>query len=163
MQYLRWDEVKEWFDPYENGSVPDLVVAGTSRADWAALLTLVRSRGWRGDYEVGDDRGEVPASAADLFTADPKGALRSLRVWPDPDIEIVFRPWSPDEIVGDVSLFEVQGQERLDVFCGILRLLGLALDKRVALYAEGDGGYPPILAYDVDQDRVVFLAGPWGT
>ncbi|WP_051366665.1 hypothetical protein [Hamadaea tsunoensis] len=61
-----------------------------------------------------------------------------------------------------MSLFELQGQERLDKFCTILRQLGQALGKRVAMYAEGtDERYPPILAYEVDQDRVVFLAGPW--
>ena len=161
MQHLRWDEVKAWFDPYENGSIPDLVVAGTSLADWAALLTLVRLQGWRDEYEVGDDRRAVPVSATDLFADDLQSELRSWRVWPDPDIETIFRPWSPDEIVGDVSLFEVQGQERLDVFCGFLRLLGRAIDKQVSPYAEGDRGYPPMLAYEVDQDCVVFSAGPW--
>jgi hypothetical protein len=160
---LDWDEVKDWFDPYENGSVPDLVVADTSVADWAALLALIQVQGWRSVYDVGGERCEVPASATDLLASDPDGLLRSLPVWPDPNIEITFRPWSPGEIIADVSLFEVQGQERLDVFCGFLRLLGRALDKPVAPYPEGDGGYPPILAYDVDHDRVKFLAGPWAT
>jgi hypothetical protein len=32
----------------------------------------------------------------------------------------------------------------------------------VTMYAEGCyDQYPPMLAYDVDQDRVVFLAGSW--
>jgi hypothetical protein len=84
-----------------------------------------------------------------------------MRVWPDPNTEIVVRPWSLDEILGDISLFQLQGQERLDAFCEILKVIGRALDKRVAMYAEADGNYPPMLAYEVDQDRVVFLAGPW--
>jgi hypothetical protein len=75
MHKLRWDEVKTWFDPCQNGSVPDLVVAGTSLSDWADLLTLVRSQGWRREYVVGDDRVELPGSAADLFAADPVGAV----------------------------------------------------------------------------------------
>jgi hypothetical protein len=160
---LEWDEIKDWFDPYENGSIPDLVVAGTSVADWAALLALIQAQGWRSEYDVGGERRAVPASAADLMASDPDGLLRSLRVWPGPDIEIIFHPWSSAEIIADVSLFEVQEQERLDVFCGFLRLLGRALDKPVALYPEGDGGYPPILAYHADHDRVEFLAGPWAT
>jgi hypothetical protein len=161
MHDLRWDHVKEWFDPAENGTAPDLVVAGTSLADWQALLALIRSERWRCVYEFGDHRLGLPSSAAELFIADPQGRLRSLRVWPDPNIELIVRPWCAEEIVGDVSLFELQGQERLDVFCGILLQLGRTLDKRVAMYAEGGGDYPPILAYEVDQDRVVFLAGPW--
>ncbi|MEV0605884.1 hypothetical protein AB0I61_05845 [Polymorphospora rubra] len=65
-------------------------------------------------------------------------------------------------IVGDASLHELQGQERLDDFCGILRRLGQQLGKRVAMYAEGCyDAYPPMLAYEVAQDRVVFLARSW--
>jgi hypothetical protein len=158
---LRWDDVKEWFDPTQNGTVPDLVVADTTLDDWQALITLIRTAGWRAEYEHRDRRGEVPRSAADLFVADPDGWLKYLRVWPEPDLEVIFRPWSADEIVGDVSLFELQGQERLDKFCGVLRQIGRALGKRVAMFAEGDGNYPPMLAYEIDLDQVVFLAGPW--
>jgi len=158
---LRWDDVKEWFDPAQNGSVPDVVVADTTLDDWQALITLIRTAGWRAEYEHRDRRGEVPHSAADLFVTDPDGWLKYPRVWPEPDIEVIFRPWSTDEIVGDVSLFELQGQEHLDEFCGVLRQIGRALGKRVAMFAEGDGNYPPMLAYEIDPDRVVFLAGPW--
>ena len=63
MSDLRWDDVKDWFDPTANGSVPDLVVTAGSGA----------------------------------------------------------------------------------------------LGKRVALFAEGDGDHPPMLAYEVDPDRVVLL------
>jgi len=90
---------------------------------------------------------------------DPDGWLRYLHVWPEPDIEVIFRLWSADEIVGDVSLFELQGQERLDQLCGILRQIGRTLGKRVAMCAEGAGDYPPMLAYEVDLNRVVLLAG----
>lgn len=161
MSDLRWDDVKEWFDPAQNGSVPDLVVTDTTLDDWHALITLIRTAGWRAEYEHGDLRGEVPTSAADLFVTDPDGCLKHVRVWPEPNIEVIFRPGSTDEIVGDVSLFELQGQERLDEFCGILSQIGRTLGKRVAMFAEGDGNYPPMLAYEIDLDRVVFLARPW--
>ena len=161
MSDLRWEDVEEWFDPAENGSVPDLVVADTTLDDWQALLTLIRTAGWRAEYEYRDRRGEVPTAAADLFVTDPDGWLKHLRVWPEPNIEVIFSPWSADEIVGEVSLFELQGQERLDEFCRILSQIGRALGKRVAMFAEGDGNYPPMLAYEIDLDRVVFLAGPW--
>lgn len=80
-------------------------------------------------------------------------------------MEWTVRPSSPDEIDSDVSLFEIQGQERLDVFCGFLRTLGKTLDKRVLVYAEGDHSYPsypPMMAYEVADDRVVFVAHPCG-
>lgn len=161
MRDIRWDEVREWFDPYENGSAPDVIVPDMSLADWETLFRLIRSKGWRCDYEFRDQMLPLPPSPAELFIRDPEGWLRTIRVWPDPDLEWIVRPWSTDEIDSDVSLFEIQGQERLDVLCGFLRTLGSALGKRVVMYAEGFHRDPPMLAYEVDDDRVVFLAGPW--
>jgi hypothetical protein len=159
---VEWDKVRDWFDPAENGSAPDIVVEDTALEDWQGLITLIRTDSWRAEYEIGDERVGVPAAAADLFVPHREGWLRSLWVWPRPDIELTFRVWTPEVIVGDVSLYELQGQQRLDDFCGILRRLGQRLGKRVTMYAEGCyDQYPPMLAYDVDQDRVVFLAGSW--
>ncbi|GLY03029.1 hypothetical protein [Actinoplanes sp. NBRC 101535] len=159
MSDLRWDDVAYWFDPAENGTVPDLVVEPTTLDDWQALTVLIRAAGWRAEFEHRDHRGDVPDSAAELFVTDPQRWLKYLHVWPDPDIEVMFRPSCPDEMVGDVSLFDLQGQDRLDRFCAFLRRLGQALGKRVALFAEGAGAHPPVLAYEVDQDRVIFRQG----
>lgn len=60
---LRWDDIKDWFDPAKNGSVPDLVVADTTLDDWQALITLIHTAGWRAEYEYRDHRGELPTSA----------------------------------------------------------------------------------------------------
>lgn len=121
------------------------------------MLTLIRTDGWRAAYEIGDERVGVPASAADFFVPHPEGWLWSLRVRPRPDIELIFTVWTPEVIVGDVSLHEVQGQERLDDFCGIQRRLGQRLGKRVEMGCYD--AYPPMLAFEVTQDRVVFFAG----
>lgn len=88
----QWSQVKDWFDPHENGTVPDLVVAGTSLGDWEALLALIRTQGWRREYDFDDHRTEPPSSAVKLFDAGSQGKHRTLRVWPDPGIEIIFRP-----------------------------------------------------------------------
>jgi hypothetical protein len=44
---LQWDDVKEWFDPYTNGTLPDVIVQDATLTDWATLLGLIRSEGWR--------------------------------------------------------------------------------------------------------------------
>ncbi|CAM5674316.1 MULTISPECIES: hypothetical protein [Streptomyces] len=68
----------------------------------------------------------------------------NLRVWPTADVLAILRFLAGDEVGFDVGLREVQGQERLDVFCGFRRrgsdtaehsatqrwLLLLLLDKR---------------------------------
>jgi hypothetical protein len=41
----------------------------------------------------------------------------SLRVWPAAEVLAVFRFHADDEVDFDVDLRELQGQERLDVFC----------------------------------------------
>lgn len=157
---IRWHDVREWFNPYGNGSLPDVIVHGTTLADWEALFGLIQSNGWRCEYDFRGQRLPLPASAADLFVPDPEREARALRVWPAPGMEWIVRPWSPDEIDSDVNLHEIQGQGRLDAFCEFLRMLGKALGKRVLVYAEGTyDGHAPMLAYEVANDRVVFLAG----
>jgi hypothetical protein len=159
---LVWDDVKEWFDPSKNGSAPDVIVANTDLVDWDRLFELIRSRGWRCEYRLHDQVRALPASAAELFCADTAGRA-ALSVWPDPHLEWVIRPWSAEEILTDVDLHQIQGQERLDMFCWLLEIAGKALGKRVVVYSEGtsDGGHPPLMAYDVASDHVRFLAGPW--
>jgi hypothetical protein len=161
VETIRWDDVREWFDPSQNGSAPDVVVPDTTVADWEALFELIRSEGWRWEYELGEERRPLPSAAAKLFEPDPEGLRRSLRVWPDPGLEWIVRPWTPDEVDSDVSLHEIQGQERLDAFCRFLRTLGAALRKPVLMFAEGTHDYPPMMAYEVADDQVIFLAGSW--
>ena len=127
MQDLRWEDVSDWFNPHENGTLPDVLVSDASMASWEALLALIRSHGWRCEYEY--QPHPLPESASELVATDPDGGRRTSRVWPYPHFERIVRPWSADEIVSDVSLHEIQGQERLDAFCGFLRTLGTALGR----------------------------------
>ena len=83
-----------------------------------------------------------------------------LTVWPDPDLEWMIRPWAVEEILSDVDLYQIQGQERLDAFCRFLRTLGDALQKDVFVYGEGDNTYPPMMTYDAAAGRIAFLAIP---
>lgn len=162
MNTIRWDDVKEWFDPTQNGTVPDLVVPDTSLADWDALLTLARSQGWHCEYRLDDEPRAMPQPTAHLFVEDPDGAGRSLWIWPTEGPEsLIVRPWAPDEIVGDISLHDIQGQEALDAFCRFLRTVGTALGKQVLLTPEGGADLPPLLVYDSTSDSVTFEAGPW--
>jgi hypothetical protein len=157
---IAWDDVKEWFDLAENGSAPDVIVHDTTLADWERLLELMRSEGWRCDYDFREQGLPLPVSAAEIFVRDPDGERPTLRVWPGLELEWIIRPWSTDEIVSDVSLHDIQGQERLDAFCRFLRTLGARLGKRILVYAEGDLQRPPMMAYEVVDDRVSFLAPP---
>ena len=158
---LLWNDVKQWFDPIENGSAPDVVVADTTLAHWQLVLDLIRSREWLFRYECGDRETALPESAVDLFPAEDRERLTLLTVWPDPDLEWMVRPWAVEEILSDVDLYRLQGQERLDAFCRFLRTLGDVLQKDVFVYSEGDNTYPPMMTYDVAAGHVAFLADPW--
>ncbi|MFC6020101.1 hypothetical protein ACFP2T_28390 [Plantactinospora solaniradicis] len=161
MSDLLWDDVKQWFDPVGNGSAPDVIVADTTLAHWQLVFDLIRSRGWLCRCERGDRETAVPESAADLFAAEDREERTLLTVWPDPDLEWMVRPWAVEEILSDVDLYQIQGQERLDAFCRFLRTLGDALRKDVFVYGEGDNIYPPMMTYGAAVGRVAFLAGPW--
>lgn len=72
----------------------------------------------------------------------------------------IFRFYSVEEIDFDVDLRELQGQERLDVLCGFLAVIGRWLGKPVVMYCEGGHPSHPVLGFDVESDQVDLLAKP---
>lgn len=88
-----------------------------------------------------------------FFDPDLMGSLPDVVV---PDASF----WAVKEIDFDVDLRELQGQERLDVFCGFLRVVGRRLGKPVLMVSEGGDHSHPLLGFDVETDQVVLLADP---
>ncbi len=155
---LLWDDVKGFFDPDLMGSLPDVRVPDASVEDWQAVLDLVAEKGWKCQYSEGES--VLPAPRAETVLSRPTDAeCPVLRVWPTADVLAIFRFHAADEVDFDVDLRELQGQDRLDVFCGFLREIGRRLGKPVLMDPEGDDGYPAI-GFDVGVDRVVLLADP---
>ncbi|GIG62651.1 hypothetical protein Lfu02_70230 [Longispora fulva] len=159
MPDLLWDDVREWFSPQENGSLPDVCVDATTIADWQLVFDLVRTEGWAVRYSVGDVRAELPAKADGIMDrADAESV--ELRVWPVADVLMIFRMYSAASVDFDVDLRELQGQERLDVLCEFLTKLGRTLGKPVLMTPEGAPDYP-LIGYEVEADRVVMFAPAW--
>jgi hypothetical protein len=155
---LLWDDVSCLFDPDLMGSLPDVRVPSTSVDDWQELLDLVAEKGWKCQYSEGERVLPVPRAEAVLsYPADTE--CRDLRVWPAADVLVIFRFRAEDEVDFDVDLRELQGQERLDAFCGFLREIGRRLGKPVLMDPEGDYGHP-VLGFDVEADRVVVHTDP---
>lgn len=99
---LLWDDVKCFFDPNLMGSLPDVRVP-----EGETVLPVPRAEA-------------VLSRSADAECPD-------LRVWPTTDVLAIFRFHAADEVDFDVDLRKLQGQERLDVFCGFLREIGRRL------------------------------------
>ncbi|MGN5379086.1 hypothetical protein ACQ4WX_22205 [Streptomyces lasalocidi] len=158
MADLLWDDVSCFFDPDLMGSLPDVRVPNTSAEDWQAVLDLVAEKGWKCQYSEGGTVLPVPRAKA-VLSRPADAECPDLRVWPTADVLVILRFHAADEVDFDVDLRELQGQERLDVFCGFLREIGRRLGKPVPMDPEGDYGHP-VLAFDVEADRVVLLAGP---
>lgn len=159
MPDLLWDDVVSFFDPDLMGSLPDVVVPGASVEDWQALLDLVSVSGWTFQYSEGETVLPVPRAEA-VLSRPADAESPELRVWPAADVLAIFRFWAVEEIDFDVDLRELQGQERLDVFCGFLRVVGRRLGKPVLMDAEGGDHSHPVLGFDVEADQVVLLAEP---
>ncbi|MEU8383955.1 hypothetical protein [Streptosporangium sp. NPDC048865] len=157
MPDLLWDEVKDFFDPEVNGVLPDVRVLGTSVADWQALFDLVRSKGWRYEYSVDNVALRLPRAAE--MSPLSGAATPALRVWPAPEVLVIFRFHADESVDFDIDLRELQGQERLDLLCGFLRAIGRRLGKPVLMTPEGDDRHP-VLGFDVATGRVVPLAEP---
>jgi hypothetical protein len=98
-------------------------------------------------------------SAEVVFARPPGSETVDLRVWPDPAVLVIFRPYSADSIDFDVDLRELQGQQRLDLLCAFFATIGRRLGKPVLMAPEGDGEHP-VLGYRPEADCVVLLADP---
>ncbi|MEU6374193.1 hypothetical protein [Streptomyces sp. NPDC046909] len=155
MSDLLWADVKEYFDPYKMGSLPDLRVPHTSADDWQAVLDLVVERRWGHEYVEGDTALPLPR-AVDVLARPRDAECPQLRLWPTGDMCAIFRFHAAEEIDFDMDLRELQGQERLDLFCDFLRTIGGRLGKSVFMDPEGAYGHP-FLAFDIRIGRVVFL------
>lgn len=154
---LRWEEVGDFFDPDLMGALPDVVVPRTSVDDWQAVLDLVAERGWAHQYAEGGRA--LPAPRAEtVFARSADAECPELKVWLAHDVLAIFRFHSPESIDFDVDLRELQGQQRLDLFCAFLAAIGRKLSKPVLMDAEGGDGTHPVLGYSVEHDRVVQLA-----
>ncbi|RQX18967.1 hypothetical protein DDE19_05970 [Micromonospora ureilytica] len=159
MPDLLWDDVRWFFDPGVMGALPDVCVPGASVEDWQSVLDLVVAQGWAFQYSEGAVVLPLPRAAAVL--SRPAGAeCPELRVWPSVDVLAIFRFYAANEIDFDVDLRELQGQERLDVFCGFVTAIGRCLGKAVLMDSEGGDGSHPVLGFDVEADGVVVLAEP---
>ena len=155
---LVWADVSCFFDLDLVGSLPDVRVPDASVEDWQEVLDLVAERGWKCQYSEGEAVLPVPRAEAAL-SRSADGECPELRVWPTADVLAIFRFHADDEIDFDVALRELQGQERLDVFCDFLREIGRRLGKPVLMDPEGACGHP-VLGFDVEADQVVLLAEP---
>jgi hypothetical protein len=155
---LRWEDVRNFFDPDLMGALPDVRVPDASVEDWQTVLDLVQSTDWEFEYLVGEQ--VLPLPRAEVVFSRPTDAdLPRLRVRPVPDVLVIFRFFAAEQIDFDVDLRELQGQERLDVFCGFLAAIGRRLGKPVLMDAEGSD-VDPVVGFDIDVDRVVLLADP---
>ncbi|MFD3729261.1 hypothetical protein [Streptomyces sp. NPDC058671] len=156
MADLLWDDVKCFFDPDLTGSLPDARVPDALVVDWQAVLDLVAEKGWKCQHSEGET--VLPMPRAEAVLSRPADAeCPDLRVWPTAEVLAIFRFHAADEVDFDVDLRELQGQERLDAFCGFLRAIGRRLGKPVLMDPEGDSGHP-VIGFDVEADRVVLLA-----
>lgn len=153
---MLWADVACFFDPDLMGSLPDARVPDASVEDWQALLDLVAERDWKCRYSEGET--VLPVPPAQTVLSRPADAERpELRVWPSIEVLAIFRFHAAEEIDFDVDVREIQGQERLDVFCRFLRGIGRRLGKPVLMDPEGDYGHP-VLGFDVEADHVVLMA-----
>src|SRR5262249_55923341 len=155
---VHWDDVREWFNPEANGSLPDVRVPDTTIVDWQTFIDLIRSKGWAFEYSKDGRILRLPDRVEDMLDGHA-GVSTLLKVWPVPEVLVNVFPYAAEQIDGDVDLRELQGQERLDVLCGFLWDIGRALSKPVWMTPEGAPDRP-LLGYRVEAERVVFLAAP---
>ncbi len=140
------------------GALPDVAVVDASVQDWQAVFDLVRLSGWASEYTEDGNVGPVPSAVEAAARVADHGFIE-LRVAPVPDVLVIFRLYSVDQIDFDIDLRQLQGQQGLDCLCDFLGAIGRRLGKPVVMMPEGDSGNP-VLGFDPGADRVVLLADP---
>lgn len=110
MVHLRWEEVREYFDPDAMGALPDVFVPGATVEDWQAILDLVRARGWQWQYTQGTEVLPLP-TAADIFARPVDAETASLRVRPSPGVLAIFRFMGETAIDFDVDLRDFKAKK----------------------------------------------------
>ncbi len=156
---LRWDEVREYFNPDTMGALPDLYVPNAVVEDWQVILDLVRTRGWQWQYTRGDEALPLP-TATEIFERPADAETVSLKVWPSPGTHAIFRFMSETEIDFDVDLRELQDQEGVDTLCALLHAIGEELGKPVLMTSEGGSPEHPVLGFEPTLGKVVVFADP---
>ncbi|MFC9252114.1 hypothetical protein [Amycolatopsis thailandensis] len=159
MPDLQWDEVKCFFDPDLMGTLPDVLVPNASTEDWQAVFDLVEARGWQWEFRQADESLPLPPAAEALARLE-EGEVGEFHVFPVPEMLVIFRLMSAEEIDFDVDLRELQGQAGVDNLCGFLAEIGRKLGKPVLMLPEGGSPAHPNLGFDPTVDRVVLLADP---
>ncbi|EMD22292.1 hypothetical protein [Amycolatopsis azurea] len=159
MSDLHWDEVKSFFDPDLMGTLPDVIVPNASAEDWQTVFDLVKARGWQWEFRQADTTPPLP-SAAEALARLEDGEVGELHVFPVPEMLVIFRLMSAEEIDFDVDLRELQGQAGVDKLCGFLAEIGRKLGKPVLMLPEGGSQAHANLGFDPTVDRVVLLADP---
>ena len=152
MPDLRWDEVRELFDPDLMGALPDLFVPDATVQDWQAVMDLATASDWRCRFEIAGIAHPMPA-AARVFSRPAGAETPELRVWPVPGVLAIFRLMSKTEISFDVDLRELQGQEGVDTLCAFIQAIGSRLGKPVLMTPEGQS-QEPVLGYDPTLNKV---------
>ena len=56
-------------------------------------------------------------TAATVFARPDQDEIAELKVWPVPEVLVIFRLWRETEISFDVDLRELQGQQGVDTLC----------------------------------------------
>ena len=135
------------------GRLPDVWVLGVSAADRQALLDLVVARGWWHEYAEGCRVLPLP-TAARVLSRPCDAEVPTLCVEPVPGFRAIFRFLSDETIDFGIDLYELQGQEGLDAFCGFLRAIGRRLDRTLFLCPEGADVDLAILWYEPGGDRI---------
>ncbi|MFF0372058.1 hypothetical protein [Micromonospora sp. NPDC005087] len=133
MHDLTWDDVAERFEP--DGSLLDAYVLDADTADWQQIIELVRSQGWRFDFQVEGQSRQLPEHVADIFAHRGDAAV-TLHIWPKPNILVNTHFFTEDEVEFDFDPRQLQGQDRLDTLCSFLRSVGRQLGKPVRLTSE---------------------------
>jgi hypothetical protein len=146
---LHWPRFQKPFEP--DGALRDIIVGGTTLADWQRLVGALPGWGYRPGWLRTGREAVSPETVAAIFGSDASYEPLRFHVG-DSTVHLWFH--SVDEMEFDLDPAEVQGDRSFAAVCVFLERVGQLLQKRVVLKWEGSG--PVVLAW---TPRVGFTMG----
>lgn len=127
----------------DDGQLPDVIIQGGHRDDWAPLADAIESLGW-----IAPGIREIVEEPEDF---------RSIPVDPLPDFRIIFRDF--DGPAWDFDLRELTTQDAVDALCRLAVAAGSKLGKPILFVPEGLQPNSAVLRYEPRDAAFYYRAG----
>lgn len=149
---MEWSTVSAAFKP--DGALRDIYILNATRADWQAVIDVVKREVSDLNFQVGGKESRIPENVSELFDRGPNDLATCLYV-PFGQSTLNCHFFSDDEIEFDLDPRHMT-EQLLPLLCKLLALMGNATGKSVSLTME-NMREAEILRFESSTGKVAYV------